>query len=277
VFEASLESVANERDFYRVAELSKEEIDFIKTVVIEPSATPFQSLHIDLINTFQFPHELRRYTQLVGSKVPATEKMIEEAVNNLQEDFHGRIEADSIAYLDFIKAGNTKFFDTKDGCLGFAYFLCVQYTRTKRMKVRLLAGVTPIENVNLEKVWGVLSHIIATNVGGSIFVDRAKYRLVLLDNCSENQFITGDQPVVNIFATGDPKNPPQQLELYYPVSPTKAVLLTERQEYQNEQRRSVGRVEITYYNEQILKNRHEQMYAASREALEDYLHTSAYA
>lgn len=50
----------------------------------------------------------------------------------------------------------------------------------------------------LERVADVLVHIYAVNVGYSLYADRERYKIALLENHSEVPFITADQPVINI-------------------------------------------------------------------------------
>jgi hypothetical protein len=272
VFESNLTGIANERDFYRLKELSQKEIDFIKEVAIDPSPEPSKKLHNNLLNQFNLVFNLKRFVQSQGINNPDLNEKIEETVNNLEENFHQGIEGSAIGYLKSILSGETDFIHTDEGFADFVYFLCVQYMRTKKIKEGVLACVKPPDDISLEKIWNILSHIHATNLGGSLYADRKNFQLVLFENQSPVQFITGDQPVVNIYATGDPNNPPQQLEFYYPVSPDTAVLLAERKKYRDEERRSIGPVEAKVYNEYIVKNRHDQIYAASKEALEPYVH-----
>ena len=272
VFESSLIGIANERDFYRLKELNKEDIAFIEKLVIEQSPKLLQKLHTNLIKQFNFVFDLKSFIQSQGIDNPVVSEKIEETVNNLEEDFHSRIEDSVIGHIESIRSGNTDFFNNDKGFIDFIYFLCVQYMRTKKVKTSVIANVRPPENIDIEKIWNILSHIFATNMGGSLYTDRKNFRLLLLDNRSSAPFITGDQPVVNTYATGDLKNPPQQLELYYPVSPVTAVLLTESKKYEADKQRSVGLVEATAYNEHIVRNRHDQIFAASRKALEAYVH-----
>jgi len=272
VFEPNLMGVANERDFYRLRELNQEDIDFIENIAIKPSPTHLQKLHANLVRQFNSLFQLKSFVQSRGMDNPELNKKIEEAVNNLEEDLHGRIEYGAIEHLSSIQRGDTDFFDTDQGCIDFVYFLCVQYMRTKKIKSRVLLTMKGLTGIDLEKIWNVLSHIFATNMGWSLYADRRNLHLVLLDNQSQAQFITGDQPVVNTYATGDPTHPPEQLEFYYPVSPTLAVLLTQKGGSWDEKRRTVGPVEVTVYNEHIVRNRNEQLYAASRVLLERYLH-----
>jgi hypothetical protein len=126
--------IANERDFYRLKELNQADIDFIEKIAIDPSPAFLQKLHKDLIKQFNFIFELRNFVQGQGITNPDISERIEEAVNNLEEEFHGRIEDSVIRHLNSIRSGDIKFLETDEGFMDFIYFLCVQYMRAKKIK-----------------------------------------------------------------------------------------------------------------------------------------------
>jgi hypothetical protein len=271
IFQPNLMRIGNERDFYRLKELTPEDIDFIYKLAIEPSPILLKELHENLVKQFNIIFELKKIIKEQGIDNPELNKNIDEFENNLEENFHEKIEESAIKYLESILSGKTDFFYTDEGFINFTYFLCVQYMRTKKRKETSLAIAKPPGNIDFEKIWNVLSHIYATNIGGSIYQKKEDFQLILLENHSSIQFITGDQPVVNTYATGDLKNPPDKLEFYYPLSPSIAILLTNKNKYGNENRRSIDLVEVTTYNEHIFKNCNDQIYAASAKSLEPYM------
>ncbi|WP_411267076.1 DUF4238 domain-containing protein [Chlorobaculum sp. MV4-Y] len=142
----------------------------------------------------------------------------------------------------------------------------------KENKKSVLANVSPPKHINLEKIWNILSHIYSTNIGWSLYADRRSLQFVLLENQSSKQFVTGDQPVINTYGTSDPKKPPQRLEFYYPISSFIALLLVDRKNNVEEKRRTIGHAQVMAYNEHIVRNSHEQLYAATKESLEMYVH-----
>jgi len=262
--------VANKRDFYKLRELNPEDVEFIKKLAIKPSPKHLQKLHANLVKQFNFLFKLKSLIRYRGIDNQKLNDEIEEAVNNLEEDLHGRIESRAIGHINSILKGDVGFFNTDEGNMDFVYFLCVQYMRTKKIKSSVLANVTSPKNIDLEKIWNVLSHIFATNMGWSLYAERNNFHVVLLDNQSSMQFITGDQPVINTYATGDPKSPPETLEFYYPVSPVIGILVTEKGIHKGINRISVNAEEVSAYNEHIVRNAYDQIYASSEETLRRY-------
>ena len=101
----------------------------------------------------------------------------------------------------------------------------------------------------------------AINVGASLFRERSDLCLILLDSPPDARFITGDQPVLNLVDELDDKGIALGFELYYPVSPTKAMILVNRAS----PRMSVNRIpsieEMNGYNRRIVETHYEQLYA----------------
>jgi hypothetical protein len=190
------------------------------------------------------------------------EKLFNEAVNNFEEDMHGRTESKAIPYIQSILKKDIRFFETDLGYMEFIYFLCIQYLRTNRMKCAVLKRLRHLQTVNIEKVWNILTHIFATNMAWSFYAERESYRAILLKNQSQKELITGDQPVINTYAVGSPDTePPKEVEFYYPVSPKLALLITKnRGDGRNEM--ILGENGVKKYNSMIVHQSHSQVYAS---------------
>jgi hypothetical protein len=109
----------------------------------------------------------------------------------------------------------------------FFHGIFVQYFRTKAVKER----VCQKENVlfdDMERVWDVLSYILAVEAGRSFFCSRRDFQIVVLDNDTQVPFITSDQPIINRMTEGHGWDVPDKMELYYPLSPTQAMLFLEK-------------------------------------------------
>jgi len=266
IFETNIGNVAKERDFYRLNELNENDINMIKLLAIKDSPAQLQMLNLGWIKTFTEPFEFRTMLRSRNIMNIEIETAIDEVINNLEEDLHSLIEDRSIVYLDSILNKDITFYKTEKGNMDFSYYLCVQYMRTSKIKSNVIYSInTKNLNYDIEKIWNVLSHIYATNMGWSLYGGRHNYHMVLIVNKSPSSFITGDQPVVNTFSTIKTES---DLEFYYPVSPNLAVLITEKQEYLGIEQLVVNNEdEIKRYNNYIVNNFKEQIYSHSRELL----------
>jgi hypothetical protein len=70
-----------------------------------------------------------------------------------------------------------------------------------------------------------LVHMVAVNVGLSLYAERHNHKFILIDNPSKVPFVTADQPLINLSANPSNGDPPANFDVYYPLSPTKALLV----------------------------------------------------
>ncbi|NOS75740.1 MAG: DUF4238 domain-containing protein [Methyloglobulus sp.] len=92
--------------------------------------------------------------------------------------------------------------------------------------------------------------------------------MVLLKNNTSVEFITSDQPVINTYAIGfNETEAPEELELYYPVSPKLAILITNNIEIRNSNIVVPNINQVKNYNRMIIQQSHSQIFTSSKEAL----------
>jgi Protein of unknown function (DUF4238) len=269
IFETNLVNIGVKKNFYRLQELNHKDIELINKLFIEPSPVVLQDSHRELVEMFNFPFEIKRLSESEGLDSPQLRESIEKTISNLEEDYHAGIESTAIKYIDAIRAGDINFHTSPNSLVEFLHFLTIQYMRTNKIKSSIRTGVTII---NIEKIWNIVSHILAMNSAYtlSLEIDNHAFQLVSLTNISNVPFITGDQPVINTY--GNYEVMPEKLELYYPISPTKAILITENKKYRATEKLSyifLDDKEVTEFNGHIAKKAHEQLYASSRKDLED--------
>jgi hypothetical protein len=267
VFAASPEKVAKQRDFYRLRDLTSHDVRFVQMLAIDPSPEHLKPLHVNLLKTFAVIPRLKALADAASLEDTAAQAALEEAVNNAEELLHGEIEDSAIGYLRSMLNGDTGFYQDDKEVTGFFFFLCVQCMRTKRGRETTMAaaaksGLPPNLQFNLDRAWNVLSHIFATNMGWSLYTRRRISRLVLLTNETAIPLITGDQPIINTLANKD-GTPPNELELYYPLSPGLGMLLTQRLEIYRNDRGAMTLADVKHYNGLIVSAAHEQIFSDS--------------
>jgi hypothetical protein len=210
---------------------------------------------------------LEQYRQLVfyvdnyGSSIPsALLDRINIFLNNLIEDYHAEIERKLGRFLECIKNKDSSFFAEKFQKISFIRCLTNQYTRTFKQE---LDGFKE-KNINMDNVRPFIQLILANNIGVTLL----KSNFVLMINQTSTAFITGDQPVVNIHH--EKKGViPDDFELYYPVSPSVAVLLSDDSKYLDVKELFLNSVEdVMKYNQYIFRGSDSQLYSNSKESLE---------
>jgi hypothetical protein len=103
----------------------------------------------------------------------------------------------------------------------------------------------------------IFTHILATNVSAGLFLERKQYKIRFIENNTASPFIAGDQPVINmltIHGTDD-------LELFYPLSPRLALILTKDIVKFPNRERIASQFEVERYNYAIYNKSEDQIYS----------------
>ncbi len=269
IFESNLMGIGQEKDFYKLRELNYDELAFI-TYFIGKSREHLQHLHKDLVSQFNNIFSLRKEISAKGIHDQKLNDMLDIAIHNFEENLHTDIEGTAAKYIRSILEEDIRFYKTDKGCREFIYFLCVQYLRTKKIR-ESATNLSNNKTIDLGKISNIINHIAAVNMGWVFYAERKFFKMILLKNTTTKELITGDQPVINTYGViGESKIPLDNIELYYPVSPKLAILISEKEEYRDKHLRILSENDVTSYNNMIVKNSHSQVYAASRNALEEF-------
>lgn len=258
VFHSNTKNVGKKRDFYKLKNLSKKEIHLLKSLIKEMSQNGLKNIHEGWLDIFVFFSSFNE-----NALEP---KNLEDIFHNIEEDLMSKIENDALEPLKLIQNKNIYFQKNDRNYYTFLIFLAIQYVRTNKMKSNM-NEINFGEGINRDNIWSVLKYNIATNIAHSIFSHRF-YKLVLMENDSNEALITGDQPVINIASEGTYEKEATDVELYYPISPKLAILITNKYDHTV---KHIEADEVKYYNSAIYKHSHEQVYAASKETLEALL------
>lgn len=267
-FQSNLMNIAQERYFYKLKNLSDEELKFLTQFSTHPGTSKtLQKLNLGWIHMFTLVQKMKDSCEKYGVGNQELDIEFDELEHNFEENFHSHIEDSSTKFIDSILNKNIDFYHDDDKCEVFLHFICVQYVRTNKMKQNVIAQTKSSIPVDGNKIWNVLSHIVATNLACSLYVDRAKFKLILLSNITNVTLITGDQPIINTYGNDEPVT---KLEFYYPVSPVLAILLTDSDSYTYGQEIVLSIKEVDNYNTLISKQSYNQLYSKSKAELERY-------
>lgn len=269
LFKTNLMNIGQIKDFYKLKELSAKDVEHINKIAIEPTKPHLQELNKGWVSLFNFVFEMKRAIEQKGINNVELNSHFDEAINNIEEDLHGKIESDAIRYIESILNENISFFQTKQGYMDFTHYICIQYMRTNKIKSNVLAIASNIQSIDIDKIWNVLSHIFATNMAWTLYAERSSFRMYLLKNQTQKELITGDQPVINTYAAGlSNTEPVEKLEFYYPVSPTLAILITESA-HSSSNEIILKEDEVDKYNLIMIEQSHSQIYATSEKVIRE--------
>jgi hypothetical protein len=276
VFTANTINIALRTDFYRLKELTTSDLLWVRKLCIDGCTEDAQRAHEGWIRFFTAVLDLRKRNEDATASDPQVARAFDEAMNNLEEDLHAGIEAKAIPHLDAARSGDLSFLLDDQELATFVHYLAVQTMRTAKMRVNIVAAMKrhALPGFVPENAWGLLSHIFATNIGASLYGGRRGLRVTLLEAQAGGEFITSDQPVINMrgsLAKGDGAPPlgEEDFELYYPISPRLALLVEVDQPTREVLRRGLRAAELERYNRAMFALAHEQAFAATEGLLRE--------
>jgi hypothetical protein len=249
-------NIGQERDFYAVKDITDKEIEYISAITKKRHGgvlDEHNSWFVDLYKNVSALHDTKEASD-----------EIKKLLIQFEEDLMSVIEADGIAYLELLLAGNSAFFNKEKHRAKFCYFLMIQFVRTKRMSEKItnaLRNHLSEKSINIDNIWAVEKYIDAGHMALSLSLDK-QYKIYLLNNATEEPFITGDQPIFNTKAIGLGDKVPTEIEFYYPISPSVAVVVS-KNTHQNE----VNLEAVRRFNSFVKEMSHEQIYANKEEFL----------
>ena len=264
LFRATTLSVGQQRDFYRLQELSPTDIKVVEHLFIDNAHPVLAATSRGWIEPFQFIFNAKRHLHRLGYRPPELDRELDRFINDTEEDLHSRVEGESVRLLQLLRGGDLSFWASDKDCSQLLFFLCLQYMRTPKMRDGILAVVPPALPFNAAAAMGLMRLISATNISGSLYFERGTVRLSLLRAPAGSSFITTNQPVVNSKAYGiTAGKAPEELEFFYPVSPQYALVLTPRSEQPGTAVVDTSEAEVSRLNAMMVAMSREQVYAAA--------------
>ena len=249
----SLNNVANKRYFYKFEPFNQREKDFLIRAIDKSLPQPIISSLIRYIESME-----RYFLNQKGS-------LANRALKNIQlgENLMGADENEFMPFLDSLLLGKIDFCLKDENLISFYLFILMQYFRTKK----IYDDLSTIEELRIDSVITPLRRILAFNTAKYLYQN--DFRTILLLNSTHQEFVTSDQPVCNTCVNYSILSRcTDKLELYYPISPSKAILITSNDFMQNKQ---LDMGEVDFYNRKIINASQMQVYGSDKVSLERYL------
>lgn len=261
-FTPNTKNIASETYFYRVFDLTEAELAYLNGVINSRPERVRETLR-GFVDMFQLVAQMRRLLERHGKPDPAIkaqyQALLDQAERSMGEQYHVAIEQRAIPLLDRLRNGDASFWLNERDASSFSYFIATQYLRTARMR-NAVVGTVAVAGIDISRVWPIECHFWSTEIGATLFLNRDRYRAVILTNRTDVSFITGDQPAINLHAANIP-----EFRLYYPVTPETALLLTVDPDEVN---RSISHLESERLNHSIYSRSDDQIYGLDKAYLE---------
>jgi Protein of unknown function (DUF4238) len=230
----------------------------IKWLVIDPANPLAKKNHEEFLAQLMFPTSFEGRSSNIDA-------MIDIHRTNALEDYHARIEASFLPLLDRLLKKDVSFYSTDEGCIIFLHFICTQHMRTKGIKSRTIEIVRQKNGLDLTRIWDIMSHMFSVNMGASLFLQRKKRKLAIIENSTDVPFITCDQPLINLHSNW--MQPVTKLSFYYPLAPRLALILSDVDEAPAYSTDSLTPTQVLALNAKIIEASHSQVFGTSEASI----------
>ena len=267
----NLMNVAQEKFYYSLQEFTKEEEVALKEIISNLSNRDTEVIFQEYFKLFISYSQLKRALKsnnLPKNKLLELENRLDLMKSNLMEDFHSDFETFGERLIQVKKFEDLKFLDDDESELKTFIFLCIQYVRTKRMQ-NLFIDKFKNHNRILPKYFHILSFVLGTGIANGLRSYK-KTKFIFIENISVIDFITSDQPVINLKEDErDEKGNVISMELFYPLNPRIALKLhyNDGNKYEH---LKIKEKEVKMFNRILFQKSEDFVFAKNSEQLEEY-------
>ena len=269
IFQSNVSGVGVEGDFHKLSALTSADIQGIRWLFegkMHPSAKRVQE---NFLTAFGFPGWLLSNPPPHLAGDVEYEAQLRHQVINAEEDWHAALENRMTPVIAALRKRDASVYADDKECIPFLHFLCLQQLRTKGVRDKVASRTREVNGFSIARCWNILRHIFAVNAGVSLYLERKKRPLWLLENDTHIPFITGDQPVVNLFPSSVPDTPPELFAPYYPLSPSTALIIDEVEHRCGYTSGTISVDQVKTLNNRIREASYRQVFGNSREVLSD--------
>jgi len=272
IIKTNPEGLAQQRYFYALEEFSQEEEVILKKLVNQWSKKSTLKINLEFYELFTSYSNLKRLTKTIDLNDPKNDEL-KENLNllrtNTMEDSHLIFENFGKKLISIRKYEDLAFLDDEKDFFFTMIFISFQYLRTKNMQLKIKAGIDKFDYLS-PKFLNFLPFIYATNIADSLTHDK-QTRFIFLENTSEIDFITSDQPLINnMIDQLNDGGSIAQLDIYYPITPRIALLIHYQEQKEKYRTISLNSLDVKKYNKTIYNHSNEFVFASSTEQLEEY-------
>lgn len=255
----STDNVAIKRFFYELAPFNEFEKEFLIRLIDKSMPAYIVSSLLDYIDSIE------SYFQKQGNKPGAYKSLNIQKGENLMTADENR----NIIFLDKLKRGEIDYCTKDENRITFYAFIAMQYLRTKR----IYDDLANIKELNVKSIITPYRRIMSFNLAN--YLCQHNHHSILLRNTTTQEFITSSQPVINTdvdYSTLDRHT--DSLEFYYPISTNLAVLITNKNHFDNVSIAELELNDVDFYNRKIINASQMQVYCSNAIALDRYIQTS---
>lgn len=271
LFETNPINVAVGRDFYSINRLTPEDMAFFHQLMCSPPvAEQAIKANREWAERYVAFGEAAHVIETSARATDADKEASNGVRIELFEKLHGGMEERAVSLLSAIREGDTSFLSGEAETIDFLCYIAHQMFRTKKMRDQLLGGFAGLRSPeSMQRLQNLMAFCMAETVAGSLYVDRGNYTSKILTTNGRDEFITSDQPVINLLGSGD-GTPPEHLVFYYPIGADRAFLYYPNELPFDEIGEDLSENEVRQLNQAILRMSHEFLFSSKRFALQEF-------
>lgn len=253
-------------NFYKVQSLTEEDLKLVHFLLALDKVHPVARQHHErVLKNVLSPMLFVRQHRGELNHLPEIDNLVDIYDTNAVDNQHTIIESGFVPLLTRALDEDISWYENDEHCISFCNFIAAQHMRTRKIKEETVSRLKERMGLDISRVWDILALIFGFNIGCGLFLERKRRRLIIIRNKSSMQFITGDQPVINLCANGE--TPPESLSFYYPISPGLALYLGEPEKASNIPFQALTVEAVAQLNISMAHASHSQTYAQSAEPL----------
>ena len=267
VFQSNLMGVAQERDFYKLERLTDEDFALVHAIAI----TPLKNIHLRqeceaLLQTYAVMFKTEKV--IADARFTA---MFDDHLATVDDNIITELEAEFFHFLDLANQSNLRFLEDLKCASRFYHGLMLQYFRTNKIRSNMLRDMPPRHSVRVKKIWPLFRTLYSIITSFHIVCRDTPFNSAILHSHPDAEFITSDQPIINLSAVDlDYNATPETAEFYYPISPSKALLFSERRECKYFDQPILSAQDTSDLNQMIYRSSHSQTFARRSHLLRQF-------
>ncbi|MCI9875094.1 DUF4238 domain-containing protein [Pseudomonas atacamensis] len=265
----SVKGVAKELGFYKITTFNDDDLLYIRTIS-KLASKDLQQIHEGFLNNFIAISNILKGR--AREHQPDTDLVSQILQFNVLEDMHGKIERQAWPMISELRKGNTSLLADIVQKHSFFFYIAQQLVRTKTVRDKSLDAssrhLPQFVTDAMKRNWWFVSFLLGINLGKGL-LEVPKERHFLIENKTIKPFITSDRPVVNVHSCMCmtlPDEPPEKLDLYYPLSPTHAYMINDSEDY-NHLKEQVTIEDVIHLNKRMAETCGETVYSSTKESI----------
>jgi Protein of unknown function (DUF4238) len=275
IIKTNIEGVAQERYFYALEEFTEEEEIILKELISLWSndvVRPFVMEFYNMITSFSKISRAIKNKDLSGINTTELDKKLALLKANTMEDMHTSFENFGKKLIEIRKVEDLMFLDDERELLFAMIYVSFQYLRTKNMREVVKPIIEKYPYLS-DKFLNFFPFIYAPGIADSLTYGK-KIKFIFLDNKTEVNFITTDQPIINAkkHIISDNGNV-AQLDYYYPITPKIAIIIHYQEQKEKRKYMLIEKEQVNHYNDLMIRNAKEFIFSNTEEQLKSNLNS----